>query len=213
MKRRQQIGLVTKPVPRQGGLDLNFENHDTLYHTHGLHPFAARCPPQLARWAIEEFTQPGDTILDPMVGSGTTMVEARLLGRHCYGLDIDPLARLISKVKSTPLPLEELQAAADLLLQKWEKERSGLNRAGSQDVATGEAMGFVTFPQLPNLDYWFLPEVRQDLTLLKRSIAEVDTTSDIKDFFYVCLSSLIFAKKSVANARALGVTLSELFSF
>ncbi len=201
MKRRQQIGLVTKPLPQQAEPDLNFENHDTLYHTHGLHPFAARCPPQLARWAIEEFTRPGDTILDPMVGSGTTMVEARLLGRHCYGIDIDPLARLISKVKSTPLPLEELQAAAELLLKRCEKERSGLKRAGSQDVATGEATGPVAFPQLPNLDYWFLSRVRQDLTLLKRSIAELDTSSDIKDFFYVGLSSLIVAKKSVANAR------------
>jgi hypothetical protein len=34
-------------------VDLNFESHNTLYFTHGLHPFAARCPPQLAHWAME----------------------------------------------------------------------------------------------------------------------------------------------------------------
>lgn len=38
-----------------------------------------------------------------MVGSGTTLVEARLLGRHAVGYDIDPLARLVAEVKSTPI--------------------------------------------------------------------------------------------------------------
>ena len=61
--------------------DLNFTNHDTLYATHGLHPFAAKCPPQIARWAIEKYSEIGDVVLDPMAGSGTTLVEAKLLGR------------------------------------------------------------------------------------------------------------------------------------
>lgn len=46
-------------------------------------------PPQMARALILKYTEPGDTVLDQMVGSGTTCVEARLLGRNCIGIDIN----------------------------------------------------------------------------------------------------------------------------
>ncbi len=45
-------------------------------------------PPQMARALILMYTRPGDTVLDPMVGSGTTCIEAKLLGRNCIGVDI-----------------------------------------------------------------------------------------------------------------------------
>lgn len=46
-------------------------------------------PPQMARALILMYTKPGDTVLDPMVGSGTTCIEAILLGRNCIGVDIN----------------------------------------------------------------------------------------------------------------------------
>ena len=46
-------------------------------------------PPQMARALILMYTEPGDTVLDPMVGSGTTCIEAMLLGRNCIGVDIN----------------------------------------------------------------------------------------------------------------------------
>ncbi len=46
-------------------------------------------PPQMARALILKYTKPGDTVLDPMVGSGTTCIEAKLLGRNCIGVDIN----------------------------------------------------------------------------------------------------------------------------
>ncbi len=46
-------------------------------------------PPQMARALILMFTERGDTVLDPMVGSGTTCIEAKLLGRNCIGVDIN----------------------------------------------------------------------------------------------------------------------------
>lgn len=45
-------------------------------------------PPQLVRALIQLYTKPGDIVLDPMVGGGTTCVEAKLLGRHCIGVDL-----------------------------------------------------------------------------------------------------------------------------
>lgn len=182
--------------------DLNFANHDTLYATHGLHPFPAKCPPQIARWAIEKYSAIGDVVLDPMVGSGTTLVESKLLGRYGYGIDIDPLARLISKVKSTPLPIDELARATKSLLAKFEEDCRQLDsKEKYTQLQHNTTMGSFSLPRLPNLDYWFLPEVKIKLALLKQQIRNLDSTEEIKNFFYIAFSSLIIAKKSIANAR------------
>lgn len=46
-------------------------------------------PPQIPRALIQKYTKPGDIVLDPMIGSGTTCIEAKLLGRNCIGVDIN----------------------------------------------------------------------------------------------------------------------------
>jgi DNA modification methylase len=48
--------------------------------------------PQIARNIIEMYSEKGDTILDPMVGAGTTLIEAKLLSRNALGMDINPQA-------------------------------------------------------------------------------------------------------------------------
>ncbi len=82
--------------------DLEFHGASGKYATHGWHPFPAKFPPQLPHLFIETLSASGDTVLDPMLGSGTTLVEAQRLGRRAIGCDIDPLARLISAAKLTP---------------------------------------------------------------------------------------------------------------
>jgi DNA modification methylase len=54
----------------------------------GAHP--ARMAPDLAAALIRDYTQPGDLVLDPLVGIGTTLVEAVHLGRHALGMDLEP---------------------------------------------------------------------------------------------------------------------------
>lgn len=53
--------------------------------------------PQIARNIIEMYSAKGDTILDPMVGAGTTLIEAKLLARNAVGLDINPNAIELTK--------------------------------------------------------------------------------------------------------------------
>ena len=83
--------------------ELNFHGEKGNYASHHLHAFAARFPPQLPRAFIRGLTGQGDIVLDPMMGSGTTVVEAWLEGRRGVGLDIDPLALRLCRVKTTPL--------------------------------------------------------------------------------------------------------------
>src|SRR3972149_5016006 len=91
--------------------ELNFHGESSGYASHDLHAFAAKFPPQLPRAFIRGLTSPGDVILDPMMGSGTTVVEALLEGRRGIGLDIDPLALRLGRVKTLPLNIDDLSNA------------------------------------------------------------------------------------------------------
>lgn len=71
--------------------------------THLLYRYPARFSPDFPRAAIEQFTKPDDWVLDPFVGGGTTAVEALAAGRHVAAIDINPLAVLLTRAKTTPL--------------------------------------------------------------------------------------------------------------
>ena len=67
--------------------------------THGFYKYPARFSPTFARAVIETFTKPGHLVLDPHVGGGTSLVEARALGREAVGIDINPLAEFVTRIK------------------------------------------------------------------------------------------------------------------
>jgi hypothetical protein len=80
--------------------------------THGFYKYPARFSPTFARAAIETFTNSGQLVMDPHVGGGTTLVEARALGREAVGVDISPLAHFVARVKSTVYSEAELRKLA-----------------------------------------------------------------------------------------------------
>jgi hypothetical protein len=82
--------------------------------THNFYRYPARFSPKLVRAAIDAFTEPGDLVLDPFVGGGTTLVEAMVSGRHAIGTDISSLATFVSEVKTTIYSEDDLAK-----LQRW----------------------------------------------------------------------------------------------
>jgi DNA methylase len=82
--------------------------------THNFYRYPARFSPTLVRAAIHAFTEPGDRVLDPFVGGGTTLVEALVAGRHGIGIDISSLATFVSEVKTTVYTRGELDT-----LREW----------------------------------------------------------------------------------------------
>lgn len=82
--------------------------------THGYYKYPARFSPIFASAAINAFTQPGDLVLDPHVGGGTTLVEAIARGREGVGVDISSLAEFITNVKCTVYSEAELET-----LERW----------------------------------------------------------------------------------------------
>jgi DNA modification methylase len=69
--------------------------------THGFHSFPARFHPLLCRRLLADGVGPGTTLLDPFVGSGTTLVEGLLLGARTLGVDVNPLAVELSRLKAS----------------------------------------------------------------------------------------------------------------
>lgn len=168
--------------------DLNFHNADTSYATHDFHAFPAKFPPQLPRKFILNLTQPGDIILDPMMGSGTTVVEGILNQRRAIGFDIDPLARLITRVKTTPLNLSFVAELGKQIVAKAthliENERDNLVTA--LDVRWDkETKEFI--------DYWFAEETQIELMAL---VSEIEKISDAatRAFCELTLSACIVTK-------------------
>jgi DNA modification methylase len=177
--------------------NLNFDGQNTLYATHGLHPYAAKCPPQLVRYGLRYYSKRGEMVLDPMAGSGTALVEARLMGRYALGYDIDPLARLIAQVKSRDVDDECIRQAYETVADRTAKDLAALRSAFPPSTVCDRA----TPPDFHNRDYWFTPDVSAALAILSYHIHETPMSEAVRDFLWVAFSSLILAKTSVANAR------------
>jgi hypothetical protein len=87
-------------------------------HTHNFYRYPARFSPQFARAAIQVFSKPGDVVLDPFMGGGTSAVEALVSGRRFLGCDINPLSLFVTRAKTTPLfrtDVEEIGAWTKML--------------------------------------------------------------------------------------------------
>lgn len=84
--------------------------------THNHYRYPARFSPRFVRAVIELFTEPGDLVLDPYMGGGTTLVEALALRRNAIGIDVSSLAAFVSEVKTTLLSDRDVTA-----LRAWVK--------------------------------------------------------------------------------------------
>lgn len=177
--------------------DLDFGSHDSTYASHAIHPFAAKFPPQIPRLFIEELTESGDSILDPMAGSGTVVVEALILRREAFGFDIDPLAVRLCTVKTKWLDPAQLESAGIEIIQGANRvlAAKGDLRRKLDNRFDEETRKFI--------NYWFLPETQLELLALIQTI-ENSTEHPFRDFFELVFSSAIIAKTGgVSLARDL----------
>jgi len=86
------------------------------YLTHWIYPYKGKFHPQMIRALLNIIgLKQGDIVLDPFIGSGTTALEAQLLGINCVGIDISPLCVLQSRVKT-----ESIEALPQI--REWKEE-------------------------------------------------------------------------------------------
>ena len=184
--------------------DLAFQAPARQAHPlHALHPFAARFPHGLAGHFINGLTRPGDTVLDPMCGSGITLLEGWQAGRNVIGVDLDPLARRQSIARTTALDPHAVRAAGHLALRRAADFYAGICSPADPLGAINDALDAGT---REFLDYWFFPETQRELAALVLAIrAEPD--SDLRNLLEVVFSSTIVTKSGgVSRARDLAHT-------
>jgi len=152
---------------------------ETNYATHHLYRYPGQFVPQIPRFLIEKFSKKYDVVLDPFCGSGTTLVEANLLHRNSYGTDVNPIARLVTKVKT-----KKISMSNDEFIRI-----TNINPDFDDfDEITEECKKF-------EYGYLFNRENLMQLLKLRKEIYE-NYTDDIRDFLLVCLLSIV---KSCAN--------------
>ena len=177
-------------------------NDRTVYDILGrypVHPFPARMAPSLALDVVSEFKEP-KRILDPMCGSGTVLAVANSKGHQAIGVDLDPLAVLISKVWTTALDRAAVQDTAANVLRRAQRVSKSLNETDAYPKnSDDETRRFVRF--------WFDPDARKQLASLAAAIEEIreDSTSDA---LWCAFSRLIIAKRSGAS-RAMDLSHSR----
>ena len=170
---------------------------------HALHPFAARFPHGLAGYFINALSAPGEVTLDPMCGSGITLLEGWLAGRSVVGVDLDPLARRQSVARTAALDAGAIRAAGDAAGRRAVDLYAGLGQPSDPLAAARAAMDEAT---RQFVDYWFLPETQAELAALTLAIrAEAD--AGLRNLLEVVFSSIIVTKSGgVSRARDLAHT-------
>lgn len=205
----------------------DFRDDDTHRYTHGIHSYPAMMVSPISKSIIDIVKQlkQVDSLFDPFAGSGTVLVEGMLAGIPTVaGNDINPLALLLSKVKTTPIDrtqlqneyielnnrLETLYTKYDFLIHfvdDYMVKNRGLDLTAKDgwgcDAPTylnnfyQEYQLTLKAPTFKNIGYWFRPRVIFELSLIKNAIAET-TNKDIRDFFSVAMSEII---RLVSNRR------------
>ncbi len=164
-------------------LKLHPDKSGTERATHLLHPYPAKLIRNIPRFffASDAVAPPGSLVLDPFCGSGTVLLEARLLGHSAIGADANPLARLIALAKLSPPSAEE---ARKLMANAIECAHHA-----APDI-----------PEVVNLDYWFSEHVKGQLARLRSALIEICGDVWKSPFMWACFSSCV-RRVSLADPR------------
>lgn len=157
----------------------DFRKENTKEYTHCFHAYPAMMIPQIARRIIDKYGKKAKLLFDPYCGTGTSLVEANIVDIDAIGTDLNPLARLISTTKTTPINIQTL----DLYLKDF-SDKIFVFRFGKKDIHS------IVLPDFKNIDFWFSKNTQTQLALIKKYI---DKISDIpiQNFFKVAFSETV----------------------
>lgn len=139
---------------------------------HTVAPYIGKMRPEIASWAIETVSKPGDLVYDPFCGSGTVLLEAWLKGRDAIGTDLNPYACLISRAKLNPYMPQNIENV--------------LEQLDCYDKLAGNIKSSISLDDIPEwVKEFYNPETLTDL------LAWIKVLKSSKDdFALACLLSL-----------------------
>jgi SAM-dependent methyltransferase len=151
--------------------------------SHHIHTYPAKLLPQIAHFflATTKLVGRDESVLDPFGGTATVALETILSGRNALYADVNPLARLIAKVKTRPVDLGDLEVSFISVKTNFIRNRSRRR------------------PNVVNLDHWFDTSSISKLIRLKAAILALEDVG-IRDFMLVTFSAAL-RKASLADPR------------
>ncbi len=148
---------------------LEVPERERTKHVHRLHPYLGKFIPQLVGHFLSRYFEPGDLVLDPFSGSGTTLVEASERGIDSVGVDISEFNVMISRVKLAEYDIPALEREVlDISRRTAEfsaREFPGGKGAGSGRRPRGEG-GY--------LETWFAPRSLAEMLFFRSLISEYE---------------------------------------
>jgi tRNA G10 N-methylase Trm11 len=155
----------------------SFRYANTKEYTHCYHTYPAMMIPQIARTLMEEYKPEGrfKLLLDPYMGSGTSLVEASIIGVNSIGTDLNPLARFMAKVKTTHYDY-------NIIVNEFRKIQSHLIFYSEDKVKERN------FDRISNYSFWYNEDNLLKLSYLQQLINEKVKN---KDFFNLVLSEVV----------------------
>lgn len=173
----------------------SFKTADTKEYTHCYHTYPAMMIPQVARALLDKF-KPKDGIkllFDPYMGSGTSLVEANISGVNAIGTDLNPLARMMAKVKTTHYN--------EKLIKEY------FSYIQSQLVFYNESLvKDRDFSRISNYLFWYNQEDLLKLSYLSQLIKECD---NYQEFFNIILSEVVREVSFTRNSEFKRYKMSE----
>lgn len=167
----------------EGHWDYRGNNNSERDYVHGFCTYPAMMVPKMQREMLDiclEHTQnTKPCLLDPFAGSGTILVEGMLRGLDIVGIDVNPLAILLCKVKTTILNPQVLQ-----------ERTSALN----DQIATAKA---TPLHQFNGINKWFTDQAISDLSRIRTSII-AESSIEYRRFFWATFCEVV---RIVSNSR------------
>lgn len=175
----------------------DFRTANTKEYTHCYHTYPAMMIPQVARKLITDYAPKGklELIFDPYMGSGTSLVEASINNINSIGTDLNPLARLISRAKTTHYDIDIItHILGEIQLQiGFYSEKKVVNR---------------NFDRISNYTYWYSEDCLLKLSYLAQLINEIDLPI-YQEFFNICISETVREVSFTRNGEFKRYRMSE----
>lgn len=143
--------------------------------THDYHRYPAKFPPQIVSKLLDEYASEGDLIVDVFAGCGTTLVESKAHGYRSVGVDINPVAKMITEAKTSPL-------RPSTISKTWEELNGKIDDYDPVLVKPR--------PLHARVDYWFDSAVREKLAYLYQEIDLIESPR-VQTFFLCALSNIL----------------------
>jgi len=175
-------GCITPDTPLSQ-LNLNWQERDLpererTRHVHRLHPYLGKFIPQIVEIFLRKYFRPGQTVLDPFAGSGTTLVQANELSINSIGYDISAFNVLLTRAKTNPYDLNNVRSEIFDILEKVQQttqaeacQPSLWATNGGETIGSGGKSN----SHSDYLQKWFAPQALREL------LAYRDLIPDYKD--------------------------------